>query len=215
MNKRRILLIGGGGHCKSVIDVIEEQNVYLDIGIVDSPDKKGTLLLNYPVVGSDMELESLFNNGFKEAFITLGSIGNYNRRVELYKTIKEIGFTIPNIISNTSLISKHVSMGEGNFIGKGTIVNVSSKLGNNIIINTGSVIEHDCNIFDYVHIAPGSVLSGGVSIGTGTHVGTNSTIIQNVNVGRDTLLGAGSVVVGHIGDSVTAFGVPCKEMIDK
>ena len=34
-NKRPILLIGGGGHCASVIDVIESQGIYKIMGIVD------------------------------------------------------------------------------------------------------------------------------------------------------------------------------------
>ena len=35
---KEIILIGGGGHCKSVIDVIESEGQFEIVGIVDKPD---------------------------------------------------------------------------------------------------------------------------------------------------------------------------------
>jgi len=35
-----IILIGGGGHCLSCIDVIEQTGLYQIIGILDLPDWK-------------------------------------------------------------------------------------------------------------------------------------------------------------------------------
>ena len=43
---KKIIVLGGGGHCKSCIDVIENENKYKIIGIVD---KKKNFLLNYKV----------------------------------------------------------------------------------------------------------------------------------------------------------------------
>lgn len=215
MNKRKLLLVGGGGHCKSVIDVLEEENVYHAIGIVEQPNKRGTLLLNYPVVGSDDDLEDLFLEGYKEAFITIGSLGDSRKRRMLFEKLLSIGFEIPNIISKTAIVSQHISLGCGNFIGKNVIINVSSKIGNNNILNTGSIIEHDCVIASCVHIAPGATLSGGVRIDDASHIGTNATVIQGVSIGENTIIGAGSVVVTDMPSNVVAYGVPCKERKSK
>ena len=38
--KEKIVLIGGGGHCHSVIDVIEQENKYEIIGIIDTKEIK-------------------------------------------------------------------------------------------------------------------------------------------------------------------------------
>lgn len=215
MNKRKLLLVGGGGHCKSVIDVLEEENVYHAIGIVDQANKRDTLLLNYPIVGCDDDLESLFLDGYKEAFITIGSVGDCSKRNKLYTKLAEIGFKMPNIISKTAIVSQYASLGQGNFIGKNVIVNVSTKIGNNNILNTGSIIEHDCWIGDFVHIAPGATLSGGVRVDDASHIGTNATVIQGVSIGVNTMIGAGSVVVTDMPSDVLAYGVPCKERKSK
>ena len=39
--KEKIILIGGGGHCKSVIDIIETENKFQIAGILDLPEKVG------------------------------------------------------------------------------------------------------------------------------------------------------------------------------
>jgi sugar O-acyltransferase (sialic acid O-acetyltransferase NeuD family) len=211
MNNRKLLLIGGGGHCKSVIDVLEEQNVYHAIGIVDMPNRRDTLLLNYPVVGCDDDLEKLFMMGYKEAFITIGSLGNCEKRKRIFQRLIEIGFEIPNVISETATISRHISIGQGNFIAKNAVVNVSVEIGSNSILNSGVIVEHDCKIGDFVHVAPGVTVSGDVEIGHDTHIGTNATIIQGIIVGANTIIGAGSVVITNVSDNVIAYGVPCKE----
>lgn len=211
MNNRKLLLIGGGGHCKSVIEVLEEENVYHAIGIIDRSDKRDTLLFDYPVIGSDEDLETLYLEGYKEAFVTIGSIGDSSKRIAIYKRLTDIGFTVPNIISKTALISNRLVIGKGNFVGKGVIINTSVTIGDNNILNTGSIIEHDCLILDNSHIAPGVTLSGGVKIGSESHVGTNATVNQYLSIGSNTIVGAGSVVVKNIGNNVIAYGVPCDE----
>jgi len=50
-NKPSILLIGGGGHCKSCIDVIEQKGRFAIAGIVDKPASVGGRILDYPVIG--------------------------------------------------------------------------------------------------------------------------------------------------------------------
>ena len=56
-----IILIGGGGHCKSVIDVIEQEGKFKIAGIVDKPDLLGSKVLGYSVIGNDSDLSSLVN----------------------------------------------------------------------------------------------------------------------------------------------------------
>ncbi|WP_352418293.1 acetyltransferase [Proteiniborus sp.] len=207
-----IILIGGGGHCKSVIDSIEESKEYNIVGILDLPDKVGTEILGVKVIGTDDQLEYYYKNGAKYAFLTVGSIGDVTLRKKLYSISLDIGYRFPNIIDNTAIISEKIQIGHGNYVGKGAIINSDTVIGNNCIINTGVIIEHECSIGDFCHIAPGSVLSGRVIVGRSSHIGTNSTIIQNINVGENTIIGAGSVVIKDIGDNRKAYGNPCREV---
>lgn len=204
-----IVLIGGGGHCSSVIDTIRSLNTYNIVGVTDI-DILGSDINGVKVIGTDEILIDLYKNGVRNAFITVGSIGNVSIRKKIYLMLKELGYELPVIIDKSAIVSSSVTIGSGSFIGKGCIINADSKIDKNCIINTGSIIEHNCTLGEFVHIAPGSVLSGGVFIGDNSHIGTNSTVIQNIVVHSDVLIGAGSVVVKNIDSNRIAYGNPCE-----
>lgn len=207
MNK--MLIAGSGGHCKSVLDTLKELKREL-IGILDVKEKVGSRLQDIPVIGTDNDLEYFYQQGIRVLFIAIGSIGNPEKRIQIYKKAKEIGYYFPIIIDRTAVISQHVVIGEGTFIGKGVIINTQVEIGRNTIINTGSIIEHDCIIEDFVHIAPGTTLSGEVHVKKNSHIGTHATVIQNITIGSNTMIGAGSSVVEDIKDNAKAYGNPCR-----
>jgi len=210
--REKIIIVGGGGHAKSVIDTINTMNLFEIVGIIDSPDKKKTFVNGIEVIGEDSDLVAYFNRNIKNVVIAIGSIGHVGVRVKLYHLCKKIGYSFPNIIDSSAIISKNIIIGEGNFIGKGTISNTDVHIGNGCILNTGCIIDHDCFIEDFVHLAPGCVLSGGVLVKKYSHIGTHSTIIQNITIGKNVLIGAGSVVLKDIQDHKMAYGNPCREV---
>ncbi len=205
--KRRILLIGGGGHCRSVLDSLFELKCFEDIGIIDSKD------LHYPdvsVVGTDDDLPELIEKGWKEAFITVGSIGNTCIRRRLYQYVKNQGFILPAIIDPSAIVARNVIVEEGVYIGKKATINTGTRICTGAIINTGAIIEHDCFVDEFSHISPGAILCGQVRIGHDSHIGAGTVVRQLINIGNNTLIGAGSVVVKDMPDSITAYGNPCR-----
>jgi FlaA1/EpsC-like NDP-sugar epimerase len=86
----KLLLVGAGGHCRSVIDSIDRDR-YSDIVIVDLPDMIGKNIFSIPVVGTDDNIYSLFDDGYKQAVITIGSIGHPDKRIDLYTKMKRPG----------------------------------------------------------------------------------------------------------------------------
>ncbi|MDD4781955.1 MAG: acetyltransferase [Tissierellia bacterium] len=211
MNKK-LLLIGGGGHCKSVLDSILPSNEYSEIGIIDKNENNGGSILGIPIIGCDDDLSKLYHDGYHSAFVTVGSIAKPSLRIKLYKMLETIGFEIPNIIDLTAIVSNQVKMERGIFIGKNVVVNVGTSIKDGSIINTASTIEHDCIINQFCHIAPGSVLCGEVEVGENTHVGAGSIIRQQIKIGSNTIIGMGSVVLKDIKGNVVAYGNPCKEV---
>lgn len=207
-----IILIGGGGHCKSVIDTIKSSGNFNIVGILDLREKLDMDINGVKIIGTDEMLKYYFNNGVKNAHISLGSIGDSKHRIKLFNYAKSIGLNFPPIIDRTSVMGSNVEIEEGVFIGKGCIINVDTKIGSHSIINSGAIIDHDCIIGSFCHISPGTTISGEVSIGDNTHIGTNSTIIQNIDIGSNTLIGAGSVVIKDISSNIKAYGNPCKEV---
>jgi len=213
LHKLKIVLVGGGGHCKTVVSVLKKLEAYEIVGISDLPESLGTSLLGIEVKYTDENLSVLYNSGIQHALITLGSVGVSEKRKDLYYMVKDIGFTIPSIVSKEAIVEESVLIGEGTIVMPGAIINPCTAIGKNCIINTGAIIEHDCYIGDHVHIAPGVTLSGSVKIGNYSHIGTGSSIIQNIAVGDRVMIGAGSVIVRNVSDDKKVFGVPAKERL--
>jgi sugar O-acyltransferase (sialic acid O-acetyltransferase NeuD family) len=211
MNKK-LLLIGGGGHCKSVLDCLLDLKTYSEIGIIDQKEAIGKTVMGVPIVGCDEDLESLFSQGYTSAFVTVGSIGNPSLRIKLFNLIREIGYEIPVISDPSATVSAHAQIEAGVFIGKQSIVNAGARIEKGAILNTGCIVEHDCRVGAFSHISPGAVLSGEVIIGKNTHIGANATVRQQVHIGSDSIIGMASVVLENIGAHVMAYGNPCKEV---
>lgn len=209
----KIILLGGGGHCRSIIDTIQNSKLYEIVGIIDLKKNIGQDISGIKIIDSDENLLKYKTNGIENIFISIGSIGNPYSRIKLFNMCNEIGFKNPCIIDQNAIISSKVKIGDGTFVGKGVIINTGSIIGRNCIINTGSIIDHDCIIEDFVHISPGSTICGGVKIGKYTHIGASSTVIQYRSIGENTIIGAGSLVLKNIGSNITAYGSPCKEVL--
>lgn len=206
----KIILIGGGGHCKSVIDAIESGKEFEIYGIADVSARAGADLAGYPVIGGDDALQAVLAAGIKYCFISIGSVGKPDKRIAAYKNARRLGFLIPTIRHASAVVSPRASLGEGNFIGAGAVVNAGAAIGNNCIINTGAIVEHDCVIGDNSHLATGAVLSGGVVVGESSHIGSGACVRQYIMIGSRTIIGTGSNVVSCIGDDAVAYGNPCR-----
>lgn len=191
MKKENIILIGGGGHCHSIIDVIEQENKYTIMGIVDKKENIGNNVLGYKVIGCDDDLEILFSQ-CQNALITIGHIKTNDPRVTLYNKLKKIGFHLPVIISPLAYVSKHAIIEEGSVIMHHALINANAKIGQNCIINTKALIEHDAVIEDHCHIATCCVINGNVRVTKDTFVGSNATAKEGIIVNQ--FIKAGSLI---------------------
>lgn len=208
---KKIIIVGGGGHARVIIDILLKIPDVEIIGITEvRKELHGTFLLDIPVRGDDSILPQLLKKEDTSAIIGVGSIGDTALRAKLFEEVKAMGFTFINVIHPYSCINSRVVLGEGNVIMAGAIINPDVVIGNNTIINTGVIIEHDCIIEDNTHISLGVKLGGGIKIGKNSHIGIGATIIQGINVGKNVIVGAGSVVIRDIPDNTTVVGVPAK-----
>ena len=204
----KLVLLGGGGHCAVVIDSID-RHMYERIVIVDKRQDVAEIS-GVPVVGDDLMLEALYQQGYRNAFISMSTIHQTN----LYDTVKQLGYRFISIIDVSAVVSKSARIGEGVYIGKNAVVNADSVIGNCTIINSGAIVEHHCQIGNFSHIAPGAVLCGTVCVGDHTHIGAASCVRQNLSIGHNSIVGMGSVVTKNIPDHVTSYGNPCRTVSD-
>lgn len=194
----KLVLVGGGGHCKSVLDAAIRANYFSEIVITDCSIPVNTKILGCKVVGNDEVLPKLFEKGFKWAFITIGSIKATDIRRSVFLKTQKIGFCFPTIIDPSAVVSASALIGKGVYIGKNTIVNADVVINDMVIINTAAIIEHDCKIGDFTHIAVGATVCGGTEIESDVFVGANATIVQGVKIGMKSVVGAGSIVLDNV-----------------
>lgn len=190
--KEKIILIGGGGHCKSVIDVIETEDRFDIVGIIDKKELIGQKILGYEIIGCDEDLEFLFKE-YKYALITIGQIKSVESRIDIYNKLKKIGFKLPIIISARAYVSKYATVEEGTVIMHDVLVNAGSNIGCNCIINSKALIEHDVTIKEHCHISTGAIVNGGVVVEQRSFIGSNSVTKQYITIPKDSFIKAGSL----------------------
>lgn len=208
MENRKLLLVGGGGHCRSVLDCVLRAGAYDALGIVEREGTAEKTVLGVPVVGYDADLPRLLADGWQYAAVTLGSIGATTRRRALYQQLKALGFQFPVIADPSAVISSHAELAEGAFIGKRAVINAGSSVGVCAILNTGSVVEHDCTVGDFVHVSPGAVICGAVQAEANAHIGAGAAVMQGIHIGQNAIIGAGSVIIRNIPADCTVVGNP-------
>lgn len=192
---RPIILIGGGGHCKSVIDAAESAGVSIK-GILDVPEKVGEHILSYEVIGTDDDIKEYAQEC--DFIVTKGFIKDPNIRISLHKKVLDAGGHFGKIIAATAHISKYADIGEGTVILQQATINADAKIGFGCIINSCANIEHDVVVGDYSHISTGAMINGECKIGLGVFIGSNSVINNCVNVTNGCIIASGAVIVGDI-----------------
>ena len=190
---KEILLIGGGGHCKSVIDIIEQEGKFEIIGIIDKAELFGTNILGYPVIGNDLDLENLAKK-HSYALITIGQINSPKQRIKLFDLAKNAGFTLPSIVSPRAYISKHAFIGNGVVVMHDVIINANVSIGVNCIINSKALIEHDSKVHEHCHISTNTTINGGVIIESGCFIGSGAILRESIKIKKNSFIKAGSLV---------------------
>lgn len=190
--KRSLILIGGGGHCKSIIEVAESVGYEIK-GILDMPDEVGKEVLpGHKVIGTDDEIPRYVEEC--DFVVTVGFIKNPTLRIKLYNKVKTAGGRLATIIASTAYVSKYAELGEGTVIMHHAFVNAGAKIGDNCIINTFVNIEHDAVVGNQCHISTGTMVNGECKIGENCFIGSQSVCANCIEIASDIIVGAGSVV---------------------
>lgn len=199
---KKIILIGAGGHSKSVADSIDKQTYEL-CGFIDE-NKKGNHL-GLKIFGSKIEDIPNFKN-----YSYFVSIGDVFYRKKWYDKLEELGLDIINIIDPSAIISPSAHIGKGNFVGKMVIINADARIGNNNVINSKALIEHECVVGNHNHLSTNSVINGNVIVEDGVFMGSSSVSNGQLKIGSWSIIGSGSVIIRDIPSNVTVVGVPAK-----
>ena len=203
--KKSLILVGGGGHCKSVIEAAESDG-YNILGVLDIPENIGKDILSTRIIGNDNDIPKYVDKA--EFIIAMAFIKNPSIRIKLYNKIKEAGGKLATVVASTAYVSKYAEIGEGTVVLHQAFVNAGAKVGKNVILNTATNIEHDAVIGDHCHISTGTMVNGECKVGDRCFIGSQSVLANCISIGDDIIVGAGSFVRKSISEKGIYAGNP-------
>ena len=193
-----IIVYGGGGHGKSLIDLLRTLGTYKLVGVVDDGLPAGEMVLGLPVLGDGEVLPELFARGVRLAANAVGGIGDVSVRVKVFQKLAQAGFACPPVAHPSAVIEPSASLSAGVQVFPHAYVGSSARLGYGVIVNTGAIVSHDCLLGDYVNVSPGAMLAGDVQVGSGALIGMGVTINLGVHVGGGARIGNGATVKADV-----------------
>ena len=197
------------GHAKVVLEILLAMKCHETAGFIDDdPNKKGSMIRDYPILGSMLELPDLIKSmKIRKAIV---AIGHNSMRRKLTEDLILMGLEIVNAVHPTVHMDSDVKIGYGCYIGQAVVIVTGTEIGNCVNLHTGASIDHDNIIEDGANIAPGVHTAGRVKIGQDAFIGIGSVVIPDIQIGKACIVGAGSVVVKNVPENTMVLGVPAK-----
>jgi sugar O-acyltransferase (sialic acid O-acetyltransferase NeuD family) len=195
-----IVIFGGGGHGKSLIDLLRSLGSYRIHGILDDRLPAGGAIMGVPILGGSDALPELRARGVRLAANAVGGIGNIAVRVKVFRKLEGAGFVCPTLIHPAAFVEPSAVLSPGVQVFPHAYIGSEARVGFGTIVNTGAIISHDCVIGEYVNISPGAILAGAVQVGSGSLVGMGVTINLEVSVGSGARIGNGATVKTGVPD---------------
>jgi acetyltransferase EpsM len=193
-----IIVYGGGGHGKSLIDLLRTLGTYQILGVVDDGRPKGELILGLPVLGDGQVLAELYSQGVRMAVNAVGGIGNVAVRIKVFQRLAADGFACPAVVHPTAFIEPSARLSPGVQVLPHAYVGSDVHVGFGTIVNTGAIVSHDCQLGDFVNISPGAILAGEVEVGEAALVGMGVTINLQAKIGAGARIGNSATVKSDV-----------------
>ena len=189
-----IIVYGGGGHGKTVIELLRALGGYNILGVVDDGLAPNGLVMGLPVLGGAEALPGLYARGVRLAANAVGGIGNITPRIQVFGRLAQAGFGCPTLVHPTAYLEPSASLSPAVHVFARAYVGSEARVGYGCIVNTGAIVSHDCLLGDYANISPGAMLAGCVEVGASALVGMGVTVNLGVKIGPGARLGNGATI---------------------
>ena len=200
LDPQALVIYGGGGHAKALIDLIHALGTYRIVGVLDDglDPAETPHILGVPLLGGAEQLPGLYARGVRQAVNAVGGIGNVSIRMRIFQRLAQAGFTFPPVVHPTALVEPSAQLSPGVQIFPHAYVGSEVHLGFGTIVNTGSIVSHECQVGDYCNLSPGSILAGQVQVGEGVLIGMGVTINLRAVIGQGSRIGNSAVVKADV-----------------
>jgi sugar O-acyltransferase (sialic acid O-acetyltransferase NeuD family) len=191
--EKGIIVYGAGGHAKTVISLLRllDWNI---IGIVDDGVDAGSFVSDVKVLGNAALLPDLRRQGIENVVNSVGGIGNYLIRWNIFQHLKQFDFHFPTLVHPSAFVEDTVKLGDGIQVLAQSYISSGCTVDFGTLINAGVVISHEGNIGRCVNLSPGALLAGEVTIEDFAQIGMGATINLGVKVGSAARVGNSAVV---------------------
>lgn len=190
MAKIRLLVVGAGGHGRSVAEAAELSGQFEVVGFLDDALPAGKLLLNVAVLGPMVGI----GHHRAAADQTIVAIGNNAIREKLMQQLAATGFALATVVHPRAIVSSSAVLSEGSAVMAGAIVGTEARLGMGSIVNCGAVVDHHAIVEDFGHLGVNASMAGGTVLGHGAWMQAGAALGYGVRVPAGVTLAPGVAV---------------------
>jgi len=189
-----IVIYGGGGHGKSVLDLLRLLGTYHIVGFLDDGVSGGEEIMNLPILGGGEMLDELHQQGVRLAVNAVGGIGNVKIRIQVFQRLVAASFVLPPIVHPTAFVEPSAVLSQGVQVFPHAYIGSDVAVGFGSIINTSAIVSHDCQLADFTNISPGAILAGDVKVGQRALIGMGVTVNLGVDIGAHARIGNSATI---------------------
>lgn len=198
-----LLIFPYNGNGIEAIDCLGEQYRFIAF-IDDTPDKQGTGIQGYPVLGRATLAEMP-----ETAILAVpGSPTSYKSRRSVIEGLKVVTKRFACVIHPTARVSPMAVLGHNVLVMAGVVITSNAVIGSHVCILPNTVIHHDAIIGDWTLIGSNVTIAGQVSIGENSYIGSGCSIMNGVQIGEGALLGLGSTILKDVPAGAKMVGNP-------
>lgn len=186
-----LLIVGAGGHGRSVAEAVLMVGQFNLVGFLDDGAfARGEGVWDLPVLGP----ANSFENYASHATHAVVAIGNNVLRQKLFARLQAAGFALASVIHPKAVVSPRALLGSGVVVMAGAIVGTEATLGQGAIINCGAVVDHHARVNEFGHLGVSACMAGGSVLGALAWMQAGSAIGYGVQIAAGTVLKPGEAL---------------------
>lgn len=194
----RVLVYGGGGHGRQLIDAVRSVVGADATAVIDDGLTVGETVLDVPVLGGADTLDRALADGISVAVNAVGGIGSPRSRAAVFDRLADAGYALAVVVHPTAWIEPSASVAPGCQVLAGAYIGSAAVVGAGAIVNTSAVVSHDCVLGAGANVSPGALLAGGVQVGEMALIGMGVTVNLGASVGAGARVGNGATVKADV-----------------
>jgi sugar O-acyltransferase (sialic acid O-acetyltransferase NeuD family) len=172
---KRLLILGAGGHGRSVAEAVNLGTEFELVGFLDDGCPKADIA---PVLGPTASLA----DHRAQADFAIVAIGNNRVREGCFERLRAAGFELATVIHPRAFVSPSARTEPGCAVMAGAIVGTEAILEAGAIVNSGAIVDHHCRMEAFSHLGTNACMAGHSILGRGAWMQAGSALGYQVRL---------------------------------